>query len=171
MSLTDAVADLVRSAPPDATIPVRWLAEQIAADQSPVTPELRDELSVDYKITEVARLMGRATSTIRTWCANGTLLGAYHFLGREWRVPRTSIHALQRAESARHGSGPHTRTPVAQEPDIGAWRKHMPPSTSRAAWGPRPASGRHARIVAGLSPDRAAAGPVDGRRRPFDVEA
>lgn len=121
MSLRDAVAALVAAAPADATIPVRWLAEQLEADGvgARVSAEA-PALAVDLTVEEVAALMRRGASTIRTWLARGELPGAYRNHGREWRIPRSAVEAMQRAQVKR---GPEkTATPPVELSD---WRKHM----------------------------------------------
>lgn len=70
---------------------------------------------MDLTIEEVGRLAGRAPSTVRTWCGQGRLPGAYRLQGREWRIPRTAIAALRGiAHAPSHG---------ADNGDLGAWRR------------------------------------------------
>jgi excisionase family DNA binding protein len=123
MTIHDALTALVKAAPSDATVPVRWIKELLAADDQTLDSG-RSDSDVDLTVKEVARRFGRGASTIRTWLARGELVGAYRLHGREWRVPLASIDRLQRAQAE----------PVAAEsmpqrftrsPDVGEWRKHL----------------------------------------------
>ena len=89
------------------TLPVdtlrAWLEEDAAGPDT-----------VDPTAADVASLLRRAPSTIRTWCAQGRLPGAYRCRGREWRVPRSALRALRRNHELVDRD-----TPV----DLGAWRE------------------------------------------------
>lgn len=126
MSLRDAIAALVAAAPLDGTVPVRWLAEQLAADgATDTTPALRStDVAIDQTIAQVAVRFGRKPSTVRTWAERGALPGAYRLNGREWRIPQSAIDALQRTQAA----ASTTLSPSSTEhaPSIGDWRKHLP---------------------------------------------
>lgn len=125
MSLRTAVEMLVAAAPADATIPVRWLAEQLEADgpNAAVTP-VESPLLVDLTVDELAARLNRGTSTIRTWLANGDLPGAYRNHGREWRIPLAAVEAMQRAEAKRHTTSIEPVSAPAVE--LSDWRKHIP---------------------------------------------
>jgi excisionase family DNA binding protein len=124
MSLRDAVAALVAAAPTDATIPVRWLAEQLEADSAGVVVVVDSRLSVDLTVDELAARLNRGASTIRTWLANGDLPGAYRNHGREWRIPVAAVDAMQRAEATRHAKPAAPAAPAAAE--LSDWRQHLP---------------------------------------------
>ena len=79
-------ADLGRALEPlpdEAQVPVRWvrglLGECLVAD-----------VIVDLTLQQVAEKVGRASSTVRGWCASGELR-AYRLNGREWRVPLAAL--------------------------------------------------------------------------------
>jgi hypothetical protein len=129
MTLRDAVAALVAAAPPDATIPVRWLAEQLDAEALPA-PAIVDT-SVDLDVQQLAALFGRSASTIRTWIERGVFADCYRLRGREWRVPRASVAAMQRA-AAQQKPTAKPSTPLKATP-IGAWRDHLPEGSQRAS--------------------------------------
>ena len=48
----------------------------------------------DLTLEQVACEVGRATSTVRTWCNSKRLAGAYRLNGRDWRVPRAALRAF-----------------------------------------------------------------------------
>lgn len=90
-----------------------WLAE----------PEQEDEPEplTDFTCQDVAEELGRSPSTVRGWCADGDLPGAYRLNGREWRIPRASLRryldaqARDDAAAEQGGDGPV---------DLGGWRRH-----------------------------------------------
>ncbi len=140
MTLRDSIAALVDVAPLDATVPVRWLAEQLALDAaeapSPLTLASNGDdvrALVDLTVGELAAVLNRSTSTIRMWIGAGQLPGAYRLHGREWRVPRDAIVTMQRkaVEAARSSVAPPTPTTSAAV-DLGAWRRHLPSKSTRA---------------------------------------
>lgn len=104
---------LLDQLPDDASLPVwfvrRLLLESRAIDDGP-----------DLTVPEVAALMGRSASCVRGWCRTGEL-DAYRFKGREWRVPRPALAALQERERTRpREAAPALGTgPV----DLSAWRR------------------------------------------------
>lgn len=126
MSLSDAIRALVTAAPEDATVPVRWLAEQLAKHSDGAEAPTRTATSVDLTVKEVALRLERKPSTVRAWCDTGILPGAYRLRGREWRVPEAAIEAMQRAESRRHAHGV-TALPVKKgNTETSQWRQHLP---------------------------------------------
>lgn len=122
MPLRDVIEALVRAAPSDATIPVRWLAEQLAEDDA--APEANAKDGVDLTVPEVAKRFGRSAAAVRQWCASGRLPGAYRLHGREWRVPWEALGAMQRSEAARCGAA--ARQALHVRGDTSAWRQHLP---------------------------------------------
>jgi excisionase family DNA binding protein len=82
-------------------------------------------LEVDLTVEEVAAHFGKGTSTVRTWLGRGELPGAYRLHGREWRIPRSAIETLQRAEAKRQASAAE---PAKMPPavDLSDWRRHLP---------------------------------------------
>ena len=124
MNLRATLAALVEAAPPDATVPVRWLGELLAAEgQTPQVVQPGGDV-VDLTVKEVAARFGRRESTIREWLARGDLEGAYRLYGREWRIPVSSIDRLQRAEGRLRDSR-RAQNRVERSPDIGGWRRHL----------------------------------------------
>lgn len=91
-----AIDDFLSRLPDDALVPVAWVRENLGTQSE--THEV-SEGGVDLTVGEVAKMFRRSPPTIRAWCANGRLKNAYRFLGREWRIPRRDLEALQRANS------------------------------------------------------------------------
>jgi excisionase family DNA binding protein len=128
-SIRERLAALVDAAPPDATVPVRWLAELVDADVVDAAPGASgspDAPAVDLTVVEVAEMFGRSTSTVRGWLASDALPGAYRLHGREWRVPRSAIEAMQAAQrKAQQRAQTPARATRTGTTDLGAWRKHV----------------------------------------------
>lgn len=117
------LADLERtiaSQAPGALIPRDWVLDQIRSVTGPT--DLGNELA-DLSVEQAGEILGRSTSTIRDYCRRGLLPNAYRQRGREWRVPRGSIRAFQRAEAApaKEARAPRKEGSI----DLGAWREEM----------------------------------------------
>jgi hypothetical protein len=117
MTLVERLHTIVQAMPPGSTVmlPVdalrEWLDEAGALAFS----------SDDFPVEEVAAKYGRAVSTVRNWCAQGVLPGAYKVNGKEWMIPRSALAAFK---------DPRTVPPKKKEElilsggyDMGAWRK------------------------------------------------
>jgi len=63
----------------------------------------------DYSVLDLARLLGRGESTIRTWLGRGEIPGAYRIKGKEWRVPRAAWREFLDREAQRHAERAGTR--------------------------------------------------------------
>lgn len=142
-ALRDRLAALVSAAPNDATVPVRWLGELLALDES--DDDVGDDASnadhaddagdagdgrVDLTVKQLAERFGRGDSTIRSWLAMGALPGAYRLHGREWRIPISAVTDMQRTEAARSrtrtASSETRRSSMPDTPNLGEWRRHLP---------------------------------------------
>ena len=91
--------------------------------------ELLDELTPpdaegpevgDLTLPEVADRVGRAQSTVRSWCSRGLLVGAYRLNGRDWRVPPAALDAFLEAQGTQSSATPPTG-PLGIT-DLSAWR-------------------------------------------------
>ncbi|OLC08939.1 MAG: hypothetical protein AUH42_00245 [Gemmatimonadetes bacterium 13_1_40CM_70_11] len=76
------------------------------------------EAPMDLTVAEVATLFQRAPSTVRQWLESGQLEG-YKLFGREWRVTRAAVAALQE----RQRQGGDRRGPVPSAGSLADWRK------------------------------------------------
>jgi len=104
-----------------ATVPVAWLRALLAANRD-TTPA--EGPPPDLTIAQVAERFGRAASTIRGWIASGHLGGAYHFRGRELRIPASAVldfEARQRPAAAISHARP-SRQREKPGPDLSGWR-------------------------------------------------
>lgn len=123
MSLRSALEELARGVPEGGavTVPVNWLRRLM--DEDP-----HDDGGPDLDVQEAGRRVGRQPSTVRTWCAEGRLAGAYRLGGREWRIPRSALTAFVRSHEA-SGEGGQAR-PGSDE-ELGGWRDHFPKAGGR----------------------------------------
>ena len=112
-SLLAMLADL----PGDGLLPVSWLREQLAR------PAGSDEgLSLsDLTVEQAAKEIGRARSTVRTWCNSGALEGAYRLRGREWRIPPVGIRRFLDAQ----GNGKRATRGDQAQCEMDSWRGEM----------------------------------------------
>jgi excisionase family DNA binding protein len=129
MALRDSLAAIVASCPPDATVPVRWLGELLAADgnASSGAPAAADA-TVDLSVAEVAARFRKGPSTVRSWCQAGELPGAYQLHGKQWRIPLAAIDAMQRAQASAFAA--RVAVKPSRTDDLGAWRQHVPRKAS-----------------------------------------
>lgn len=127
MTLRDRLAALVSAAPPEATVPVHWLAGLLAAEAEPGEARGTTEPAlavVDLSVEDAAKLFGRKPGAVRAWARNGELPGSYRNHGKEWRIPLTAIEAMQAAQAkAQRPAKPKTNN--RRTADIGEWRKHL----------------------------------------------
>ncbi|HUE95208.1 MAG TPA: helix-turn-helix domain-containing protein [Longimicrobiaceae bacterium] len=120
MSATDLLR-LLHELPPDASLPARFILGHLEDEIDP------DAELVDLTVEDVARLMGKAPSTVRTWLASGALVG-YKFRGAEWRIRRSDLRAFQDGEAEDRGCAPAPRLRRAEGDssatvDLGGWRE------------------------------------------------
>lgn len=110
---------LLEELPDSALLPVSFV-RQILIEQ-----EDGGETATDRTVEQAGQILGRQPSTIRAWCNRGLLEGAYRLRGRQWRIPRSAIDALQRAEAERHAAkiSSATSNRPSRTVDLGAWRK------------------------------------------------
>lgn len=103
---------------------LEWLPDQLASEDP------TDSDACDLTSDEAGVALGRSDSTVRAYCRDGLLPGAYRQQGREWRIPRSALASF-RATQARPDSPqapvvpqtPHRRNRGA--PDLSAWRKEL----------------------------------------------
>ncbi len=115
MDLRSRLRAIVAPLPPGAavTLPVEVVRTWLEVEGVGDTP-------VDLTVQEVGDLLGRAPSTVRTWCGAGRLPGAYRLRGREWRIPRGALRALRQAGGGQGEPGDD------EVPDLGRWRRVIP---------------------------------------------
>src|SRR5262245_26376473 len=101
MSLRARIEALVQAAPPDGTVPVRWLGQLLReeSDEPTAPTETRLDGIVDLSVTDLAQRFRKGPSTIRAWLESGAFPGAYKLNGKEWRVPLDGVIAMQRAQA------------------------------------------------------------------------
>lgn len=109
----------------EALVPARVVLERLPVSDEPAVQGL--EAEVDLTAESMGRLLGRSAGSIREWCRAGRLPGSYKLFGREWRVPRSALAALQRSEAEASARREHPKPPAPEEEvDIGAWRRLLP---------------------------------------------
>lgn len=127
MRVIQRLRRLVESAPPDATVPVRWIGEVLDGDEANVEPAIRangsDPVLPDLSVDDLMSATSRERPTVIGWIHDGYFPGAYKLNGREWRVPRSDWKAFLNRERQGHDRDP---TPSGgQDVDLGRWRKQF----------------------------------------------
>jgi excisionase family DNA binding protein len=116
MSLRKQLEMMVNGMPPGSSVSlsVDWLREELAAEDraGDAPPEL---LTLD----DVAERVGRAVSTVRSWCNSGQLEGAFRLNGRDWRVPASALQKYLEAQAKQEPSEMGNRGEV----DLASWRR------------------------------------------------
>ncbi len=107
--LRSELRELLRRLPRDATVPAGWLVDQLDDDTT----------DRDLTLQEVAVELGRAVSTVRSWCNSGQLEGAFKFRNREWRIPASALRRFRQREGESKAPTVAHRRPV----DLSSWRK------------------------------------------------
>lgn len=118
-SSSDPLRTAIDQLPDDASVPVRWLRQLLGNGHAPATG------LVDFRIGEVAALLGLSPSSVRSYCAAGLFPGAYRRARREWRIPRASLGAYQDTERERHTarSAPEPTARSRRSRPLDSWRK------------------------------------------------
>lgn len=99
--------------PPDSLVPAGWVLDQLQE------PEPEEEKLL--RVEDLAEKFDRTPGTVRTWCREGRLEGAFRVRGREWRIPASAVEVFQKEQMTDDGRvEPLGRGPEA---DLGAWRK------------------------------------------------
>lgn len=112
--------DIIRELPDEALVPVGWVRPLVAETAASAGD---DHELADLTAPDVARILERAPSTIRGWCASGAIEGAYRLRGREWRIPRDALRRYQDAERQQRRTGEPTQAFRRREVDLSSWRK------------------------------------------------
>jgi excisionase family DNA binding protein len=116
-----AVQDLHRKLsdlPEDALVPVGWVVAQLEEDAA---EGLEEGHLADLTCAEVAKVFNRSAACIRDWCRSGKLR-AYRNVGREWRVPRSSIREFHDRQAIQDHGQRMPGNGKKSSPDLGAWR-------------------------------------------------
>jgi hypothetical protein len=124
VTLRSQLEALVSAVPPDTMVSARWLKELLAAEAD-AGGSVAIHANVDLTVTQLASRFGKGTSTIRTWLERGDFPGAYRLHAREWRVPPSSVEAMQSEQSKRHRASPSRTSSPSRPADLSAWRKHQ----------------------------------------------
>jgi excisionase family DNA binding protein len=116
--MSSQLADAIRDLPDAALVPVGWVREHLQEAPAPA----QEAVEVDLDLRAASALYGRSVSTLRSWCQEGRLPGAYRLRGREWRIPRESLARFQEAQ--RRTASPENRKPSPRgDGDLSAWRR------------------------------------------------
>lgn len=95
MRLAERLRRLVESAPPDATVPVRWIGELLDHDAVSVERESResesDPIMPDLSVDDIMSATNRERSTVIGWIHEGDFPGAYKLNGREWQDRKSVV--------------------------------------------------------------------------------
>jgi hypothetical protein len=108
MDLRDYLKQTIDLYPPGSSvlIPVDTIKQWLSASSISI-------VNGDYEIEDVAALEKRSPITIRNWCRQGAIPGAYK-QGKTWKIPQPSYNAFKEA----------ARPPVVttKRTALGSWR-------------------------------------------------
>ena len=118
---TPATARAILDLPDEALVPVAWVRPLL---EKAVGGECG---GVGYTVAELASKVGRARSTVRTWCHEGRLPGACRLRGREWRIPGEAFRHLLDGDAAASSGDDRLAAPRG---GLRAWRGEQSQMTS-----------------------------------------
>ena len=95
--------DLLSELPDDALVPVGWVRGLLGV-----------RAAIGLTVDEAAGQFKRSPSTIRAWCREGRLRGAYLLRNREWRIPPAAMASVDQE--------PSTEENGANGSSLRAWR-------------------------------------------------
>ncbi len=120
MTLSDLRSWLSTLADAHALVPAEEVLERL--------PVLSEGAGVDplaaLDVDAAGEVLGRSTSTVREYCRQGLLQGAFRQRGREWRIPLDAIRAFH-IEEAREPEPANGAGKGQDDTDLGSWRKLM----------------------------------------------
>ena len=115
MTLADLRAWLATLADAEATVPAREVLRRLP----PTDANEGHAVGGDMTLDQVASNVGRAVSTVRTWCNSARIVGAYRLNGRDWRVPQAALRKFLDAQ----GRGEDQHEVQNGETDWNAWKE------------------------------------------------
>ena len=124
-----SLLELLRRLPPGSLVPAGWVVDELAQTGDGEVPHPEGELA-DFRVGEVATELNRSPATVRSWCREERIPGAYRLRGREWRIPRDGLRAFLEGEAkrpAKREEAPLDRP--GRTVDLGAWRKERGDAT------------------------------------------
>ncbi len=118
MTSRDHLRALVDASPVGAllTVPRDWLCDVLSSAGADAAPAIVE--AADLTVAEFGRLFTRTPSTVRLWCEQGKIPGAWKLSGKQWRIPRQSIEQFRQKQ----GAPPSAAVPPSTG-DIGDWRR------------------------------------------------
>jgi excisionase family DNA binding protein len=137
MTLADRLRTIAEALPPAGSVTLTRtdLVDLLAADgaaEATGSPRTAEQPAVDLDVPQLADLFGRGASTVRTWIAAGRFPNAYRLHGREWRVSRSDVEAMQAAGREAHHTRTRRPTRTDAPADLSAWRQHVRPAAAAA---------------------------------------
>jgi excisionase family DNA binding protein len=109
---------LLDELPDDALLPVAFVRELLAQNAVDDSDPL-----ADLSVQDAAKVFDREPSTIRAWCASGSIQ-AYKLNSREWRIPREALRAYQDRQREKSLDNEKSKSfRAGRAVDLGAWRK------------------------------------------------
>lgn len=123
MTLRERLERLLEDLPPGGSVTFQRSALEELLEASTEPRGGREEPIADLTVPELAKELNRSESTVRGWCADGLINGAYKLRGREWRIPRAAARRFleREADGETNRSGPALGGP---ETSLSAWREH-----------------------------------------------
>ena len=138
MTLADFRSWLATLAEARALVPASEVLERL--------PVLTEGAGVDplaaLDVDAAGDVLGRSPSTVREYCRQGFLPGAYRQRGREWRIPLEAIRAFQTEEAREAAQTNGAGERRVDDVDLTSWRKEI--AEGEETLGHRPDAGEGA---------------------------
>jgi hypothetical protein len=110
-----AIPDGVAAVP----VPTDLLRSWVISAMPEASTTERDR-AFDLNVADAGKMLGRAPQTVRAWCAEGRIEGAYRRNDREWRIPYDALVRFQESQRVRSTCSP-SRTGLNGSLDPFSW--------------------------------------------------
>lgn len=124
MTLRERLERLLEDLPPGGSVTLTRSSLEELLESSTEAPAPREKTIGDLTVQDLAEELDRSESTVRGWCADGLIEGAYKLRGREWRIPRAAARRFLKREANGEKVRPTRVLSRGQEVSLGDWREH-----------------------------------------------
>lgn len=124
MTLRERLERLLEDLPQGGSVMLTRSSLEKLLETSTEVPATRGTSIGDLTVHDLAEELDRSESTVRGWCADGLIEGAYKLRGREWRIPRAAARRFLEREANGEKERPTPALGRGQEVSLSDWREH-----------------------------------------------